>query len=250
MSVPVTFTISSIKRAKRKTPVNEYSDATDPNPMWRVNLRSSWIPDRYLSLWFEDEAHARKTPKGVVSVSELFGLLEPFDVKYTVGSITQDKDIIGINQYTDKPNWQDTWTVGMNAAGPMGGAGPMPFIDMMFPVQAEAGMFAPGQAYGPLDFLRVFKIFVVFFPVLPYGPPGDQITYYVSRDFTQGFFDANGYHAPGIYPASAESNKPIFVAGSPFGGETSWYAVAGTVKLLEPIAYYIGQNGFVLIEPQ
>ena len=50
---PQDFVLSSIQQAKR-----------NGREEWRAILRSSWIPNKHLEIWYIDEGQARKIPLG------------------------------------------------------------------------------------------------------------------------------------------------------------------------------------------
>jgi len=209
--VSVSFTVTSVTRARRKEAPNQYTATVTTPPMWRVTMRCDWTPDRYMELWFEEEAQARKVRKGPLSIAELFGLLEPFDVKFTVNSIRRDKAPLGKNWYTDRIDWQDAWVASMSSQ-----TGPGRYVDLWYPNQAEADQWALGKAYGPIDFLRVFRILVFYYPA----------GIYVTELAKEGFFDAQGYHKPGIYPRGFYP-AGVVVAGSVIDLETPDFLVQG-----------------------
>ena len=82
-------------------------------------------------------------------------------------------------------------TVSMTGQGPAQGR----WIDIWYPIQAEANRWGIGMTYFPPDLLRAFRILIFFTPAADY----------VATIATEGFWDRNGYNAPGFYPAGIYS---------------------------------------------
>jgi hypothetical protein len=118
----------------------------------------------------------------------VFGSIGKLDVQLRVKAISKEKKFLGLNEYTDRPKYQDAWLASFVNDGLSGG---MQQVDLYYPNAKEANMWSFAQVYSPLDMLRVFRIIVTFYPEADY----------VATEMTEGFFDAQGYHAPGVYPA-------------------------------------------------
>lgn len=188
--------ISSIENRKRKQAANQYTDGDDSERMWRVVLKCTVFPDRYMELWTDLEAQALAVPRGRIGLSQLFDILEPTNATMTVKSVDQSRLVIGKNQYTDKPQFSDAWGVSFAAEGlsaPRWG-----FANLWYPNKGEAYQFAIGRAYGIPDLLRVFRVLISF-----YGE-GDPVTFYPAATYGSysgpAFVDKNGFHLAGNYP--------------------------------------------------
>ncbi len=185
----LTFRVSEVSKKKRQVPQNQYTDSVEGDEAWRVSLKCDQAPDRYMDLWYQEEADARKFPeRHSLNIGEVFGNMGTLSVELRVREISKQKKFLGINQYTDRPKYQDAWMASLTNDGLSGG---MMQADLYYPNQQEANMWSFAQVYSPMDLMRVFKILVHFYPAAVYDETFDA----------EGFWDINGYHQPGVYPA-------------------------------------------------
>ena len=186
----LTFSVDSVSKKKRKVPVNQYTDAEEGDAGWRVSLKCDRIPNRYLDLWYDEEADARKFPsRKSLSLAEVFGSMGSLDVKLKVRDISKDRKLLGMNRYTDKPDWMEAWAARLVQDEAMQKTG-LQQADLWYDNEREARMFSFNFVYQPFDLFRLFKILVTFYPAHEY----------VTEFMPEGFFDNQGYHQPGVYP--------------------------------------------------
>ncbi len=216
----LTFRVASVSKAKRQVPVNRYTDAEEGGDAWRVTIRNDRIPDHFLDLWYQEEADARRFPSlKSLSLGEVFGNLGNLGAKLKVRDISKERKLLGMNRYTDKPQWMDAWAVRLlNEREHEPG---LQQVDLWYPTQKEASEWSWNQSYQAFDLLRVFKIIVTFYPAHEY----------VAGIQTEGYFDELGFHKPGFYPHGT------YPAGY-FTGE---------FIALEPIGQNFGHKDFLLI---
>lgn len=209
-----TFSLDSVKRTRRKGS-NPYTDMQDLRPLWKVTFKNDVYTDRSIELFFELEAQVYKVPKGPISESQLFGYLVPYDTAFVVKDIRKGEREQQLNQYTDAVGLVDMWEVMFESE-----IGPMPYASLWYPNEKEASLFGIGRRYGPLDFLKTFRIIVTWFPTF------DN---YIAEYFPEGYFDKDGYHVPGAWPHGMHT--------------TGYYT--GTAVNLEPVDPSIGGLGTI-----
>lgn len=241
----IKFVLSDVQQARRKRPPNRYTNRSDDDgrpPMWRATLTADRIPDRTIEFWFDTEASARRIPKGTISTLQLWELLTPLDTVFVNQGVDKGENRRKKNLYTDQWVPQNQWAASFEAQ-----RGNMLFADLWYPVEKEAQAWNNSAAYHPVDFLRVYGIFITWYPASSTIPEGK----YAAGFQTEGFFDKFGYHVPGLYPAG------VYPAGfftgffipypnvpSNFSGNS--YGSFATLLKVTPTGFVVDQGGEII----